>query len=625
MIFPIYDINENEIVSLKGDVSQFYKIVTPDMTQLTSMEIESFYHSLKQELRNFKEGYFYKIYYLVDSLYLNTNDVNPSLKSLELLPQNNPLKVWLGDEVNFQDIEFFDDYYILSGKYSRLLNLYELPSLTTGRFLEQFGDFVLNLKKVDPLKAKSKLNLKRKMHFTLTLENLRNLESEKAFQESEDLLEKIMTGEEAIFEMEGWLMLTAATKGELDQKTIELKQIAKIQDLELLTEIRGQAYFFNNLTVGVKPTFKRSHLTPASYITGLLSLPTESVMDEGIRFHSMNGREVKFSLFHPHSTNFNLLITGTSGEGKSMVANKILKEELELDTKFIVLDLGNSFKRTVAYYEGVSFSDKFNPLSYQDPTYLKAFVLSVTGPEYFSKQDEGRLFELLKSNENKKYATFDQFLKTLEKEFKGISYFFSEVKYYFTDDASKKNNLTYCDLSLYPECIKAPLIIYLIEHFKHLDGKKIFIFDEVWGLLLNNAEFVAYSFRTFRKHFASAVAISQNLEDLLISELGRVIYQNSCHKFLFRQDIKEGILSTHSYDLLNQVASDKGFYSEFLLLSDQIKKIVRFYSTSIEFEMFNTDNWELSKFKKFYEDRKEIMSYQEIFDHYIYLKHGEAA
>jgi len=625
MIFPIYEVNENEIVSLKGDVSQFYKIITPDMTQLTLIEIESFYQSLKNELKNLKEGYFYKIYYLNDVLYLNTNDNNPSLNSFELRPSIEPLKTWLGDDVSFQDIEFFDDYYILNGRYCRLLNLYELPSLITGRFLEQFGDFALNLRKVDPLKAKNKLNLKRKMHFSLTLENLRNLESEKAFQESEDLLEKVMTGEESIFEMEGWLIVSAETKHDLDYKTVELKQMAKIQDLELLTEIRGLAYFFNNLTVGVKPTFKRAHLTPASYITGLISLPTEVVMDEGIHFHSSNGRDVNFSLFHPHSTNFNLLITGTSGEGKSMVANKLLKEELQLDTKFIVLDLGNSFKRTVAYYDGVSFSDKFNPLTYQDPTYLKAFVLSVTGPEYFSKQDEGKLFELLKTNEKKKYSSFEQFLQTLEKEFKGISYFFSEVKYYFTDIETKKNNLTYCDLSLYPECIKAPLIIYLIEHFKHLEGKKIFIFDEVWGLLLNNAEFVAYSFRTFRKHFASAVAISQNLEDLLISELGRVIYQNSCHKFLFRQDVREETLPTHIYELLNQVASDKGFYSEFLLISDQIKKIVRFYSTPIEFEMFNTDNWELTKFQKFYEDRKDIMDYQEIFDHYVYLKHGEVA
>src|SRR5690606_40132436 len=69
------------------------------------------------------------------------------------------------------------------------------------------------------------------------------------------------------------------------------------------------------------------------------------------------------------------------------------------------------------------------------------------------------------------------------------------------------------------------LIIYLIEYFKHLEGEKIFIFDECWHLLLKNADYIAECFRTFRKHKASAVAISQNLDDFSESQLGRVIIQ----------------------------------------------------------------------------------------------------
>ena len=625
MNFPIYETNENEIISIKGDASFFYQITTPDLSQLTDIETESLYGIIESEMRNFKEEYFYKIYYLSDHLYLNTNDPAPTLTSLKLTPENNPLKPWFGVVENFEDVELFDDYYILGGQYCRLLNFYELPSKINSRFLEQFGDFILHMKKIDPVVAKNKLNFKRKMHFSLTLENLRNIESEKAFTQSEELLEKVMTGTDAIFLLEGWLLVKGETKSILDQKTRELKQTAKILDMELLTEVRGLAYFFNNTTPGVRPAFQRSHLTPASFITGLMPLPTEFIMDEGFVLHTPTHREVKFSLFHPHSTNFNLLITGATGQGKSMVANKVLKEELEADSKIVVLDLGNSFKRTVEYYKGANFSEKFNPLSYKDPSYLKAFILSVVGDEYLTKQDEGRLFELLKTNENKNYQTFDHFLKLLESEFRGISYFFSEVKYYFTNNVAELKDLIYCDLSLYPECIKAPLIIYLIEHFKHLEGKKIFIFDEVWGLLQNNADYIAHCFRTFRKHFASAIAISQNLEDLLTTELGRVIYQNSCHKFLFRQDAETDILDSHSFELLNHVASLKGFYSEFLLISDQIKKIVRFYSTPIEFEMFNTDKWELIKFQKFHEDRKDVLDFQEIFDQYVYLKHGEIA
>ena len=74
MNFPIYETNENEIISIKGDASYFYQITTPDLSQLTDIETESLYDTIESEMRNFKEEYFYKIYYLSDKLYLNTND-----------------------------------------------------------------------------------------------------------------------------------------------------------------------------------------------------------------------------------------------------------------------------------------------------------------------------------------------------------------------------------------------------------------------------------------------------------------------------------------------------------------------------------------------------------------------
>ncbi|MEA9358453.1 hypothetical protein SHI21_19610 [Bacteriovorax sp. PP10] len=623
MIFPIYECNGNELTSLKGEVSRFFEVLTPDLSQMPSDQIDHFYHKFQSELKNFREECFYKLYYINDQLFLNTNDLSIESLADGLIAALDPLKLWLGDTDVFEDIEIYDDYFLLGTEYCRLLNFYELPSKIDWRFLEQFGDSVIHLKKLDPLKAKKKLNFKRKMHFSLTLENLRNIESEKAFGQSEDLLEKIMTGEEAVFQFEGWFVARGRTKLELDSKTQKIKRRAKLLDLELLTEVRSLAYFFNATMPGVRPTFTRGHLAPNSFVSGMLPLPTEILMENGFLLNTPSGRSVTFDLFCQKSTNFNLLVTGATGQGKSMVANKVLKEELPLGTKAIVLDLGNSFKKTVSYYEGVSFSEKFNPLEIQNSAYLKAFVLSVVGKGYFTKQDEGRLFEFLKAHENETYGDFDQFLLCLEGEFRGISYFFSEVKEYFTNEKRKVSNLTYCDLSLYPESIKAPLIIYLIEHFKHLEGKKVFIFDEVWGLLLENADYIAHCFRTFRKHFASAVAISQNLEDFLTTELGRVIYQNSCHKFLFRQDVETELLDSHSSELLNQVSSEKGIYGEFLVITDTVKKIVRYFPTLFEFELFNTDKWEVLKFEKFFEERKGILDFQSIFDRYVFLKHGE--
>src|SRR5690606_2271265 len=109
---------------------------------------------------------------------------------------------------------------------------------------------------------------------------------------------------------------------------------------------------------------------------------------------------------------------------------------------------------------------------------------------------------------------------------------------------------------------------YLIEYFKNLKGKKLFIFDECWHLLSRNADYVAECFRTFRKHNASAVAISQNLDDFSITQLGRVIIQNTYWKALFRQSLSPSeFIDSDSISFLDEIQSKKGSYSEFLLLS----------------------------------------------------------
>jgi hypothetical protein len=622
MIFPILEINVGTITSIKGDISKLFEIETPDLSQRSDAEKASLLLSCQAELRNLSTDEIYKIYYLNDSLYLNTTDINLDRFCGKLHLVNNPLNVFLGELNIFQDVEIFDDYIMVNQKYLRLLSLKEMPRTIGPQFFESFGDFVFHLQKIDPVQAKKKLDRKRKLHFSLTLEALRNIESEKAFSESEELLELVMTGEEIVFNFEGWFIISAPTKLELDEKTKELKQRANLHDFELLTEIRSLGLFFSSILPGVRPLFKRTQFVTSSFLSGLIPFPSESLMNSGIHLHSQKERKVNFNLFDETAINFNLLITGTSGQGKSMMANKIIRDEVERGQKIVILDLGNSFKKTVTYLDGCNFSQSFNPLQFKDLSYLKNFILSVVDDGFFSKSSEGKLFEVIRELSLNDFDSFENFLERLESEFSGIKYYFSEIKDYFTNENVSFNQLTYCDLSLYPENIKAPLIVYLIEYFKNIEGKKIFVFDECWQLLTKNADYVAESFRTFRKHQASAVAISQNLEDFLSSQLGRVIYQNSHFKFLFKQEVLGDYLNKDALTFLEQVNSKKGEYSEFLVLSDNIRKIVRFYPTQLELYLFNTEKSESLKFEKFEKERHGLMEFKEIFDQYVYLISG---
>ena len=64
--------------------------------------------------------------------------------------------------------------------------------------------------------------------------------------------------------------------------------------------------------------------------------------------------------------------------------NNILFEEVNDGAKAIVLDLGNSFKKTVDYLDGVALPFSFNPLQFNSPEYLKAFVMSVIDPDFLN-------------------------------------------------------------------------------------------------------------------------------------------------------------------------------------------------------------------------------------------------
>lgn len=622
MIFPLFLVEKGKMTSLKGEVSFLYRVIHQDLSQMSLGDLQSFYDELHQELKTFKEECFYKFYFLDDSLYLNTNDSNIERLSHRLEIVENPLGLLFSDYDCFRDIDVHDDFIILGHRFIRLINFYDLPSSIPHRYIEGLGEAVIFLKKYNSEKAKKNMNLKRKIHFSVSRELLRNIESEKALSQNENLLEDIMDSSEVVFSLEGWFIVTASSLSELNHKCQRLYERAKLTDLKVLSEGRALAYFFSNVIPGVNPTMKREHIVPAKFVSGLLPMPCESLYDRGFELHSRNNRSLKIDLFHPDNLYYNALITGTLGQGKSVLANNILFEEVNNGAKAIVLDLGNSFKKTVEYLDGVALPTSFNPLQFRDPHYLKAFVMSVIDPDFLNPVEQGRLFEVLDEMDFSEIHSMNDFLAVLEIYFKDIRYFFNELESSFNDKNYHSPELLYVDLTLYPDRIKAPLIIYLIEHFKHLSGKRVFILDECWNLLQNQGAFIAESFRTFRKHGASAIAISQNLEDFLSTPLGRTIYASSFFKFIFRQETSGEFLTDHQKEMLKSLKSKKGEYSEFLLISDLHQKICRFYANPLKFFLFNSDKSERDKFNHFVNERKNVLDFKEILHQYVYLKTG---
>lgn len=606
---------QERLISLKGEESRFFELIPQDLDGLSLGDLESHMARLSLELKCLK-GLF-KIYYLGNRIYLNSFS-EIELSSFKMVEVIEPLNIFPSEN----EVKFYDNYLTIGAKFLRILTLTEFPSRIHPLEIQELGDFILSFKIVVPEIAKKSINMKRKIHFSALFKGMRDIESENAYKDAEEILEGITTDEIRLVKAEMMLLVWGESKVDLDQKTQDLSELLKMKEAKAITEERGLSYFFAGLIPGVASTLKRSLEVDSHYLAYLIPQHRDFIHVSGMGLEALSAQEVKLDLFDADNLNFNALITGSAGQGKSMLANKILSTLSNQETKAVVLDLGNSFEKNMAYLGGKSLSQTINPMQFKNPRYLKEFILSAM-EEKLGRRREGELFELIKDILLKRpEVSFGQLLENLEEQFKGITHYFSEIKEFFTDEVSDLENLTYCDFGLYPEAMKAPLIIYLIEYFKHLEGRKIFIFDECWHLLEKNANYIAECFRTFRKHHASAIAISQNIDDFSQSSLGKVILQNTFHKFLFRQNVRGSeFLDDHGLELLNSVHSQKGVYSEFLYITERQRKILRFRAAPLEYELYTSDPVDKREFKVYMEEKGRFISFKKAIENFTLIKH----
>jgi type IV secretory pathway VirB4 component len=611
-MIPIFDVEGNKLTSLKGEVSSFFEILPPDLEGFSQEEKERVYDDLERDLINTSGTV--KLYWLSGKVFINTfSDLD--LSHGEVLESDKPVETFVGTEI--ANVQFYENYLSCGTDFVRILSIKDFSDRII--FLETltFHDFVMCFRKIPKLEAKSKINFKRKLHFSALFKGMRDLDSENAYYQAENLLDEVGSDTKALFDCELFLILRAPTKKALDEVTEKTIREYKGKNASLFVEERGLSYFYQTLVPGVPASFKRALQLPSDYLSYLVPFHRDFIYSEGVQLKSRSRNSVYLNIFHEGALNYNCLITGSSGQGKSMMANKLLKYELEQGVKAMVLDLGNSFQKNAKYHGGVVFSEKFNPLQFKNPRYLKEFVLAVLD-EKLGKKEEGRLFETIS---NAEFSTFAEFLSILEESFPGISLYFKEIQGFLTDEKQELNDFTYCDFTLYPESMKAPLIIYLIEYFKSLKGKKIFVFDECWHLLLKNADYIAECFRTFRKHQASAIAISQNLDDFSGSQLGRVIIQNTFFKFLFKQSLNESeFIDSTTVSLLNEIQSKKGDYSEFLYFTEVHKKPVRFYPSPLEYELFTSDRADNNKFDSYMSEKGKFLDFRDAIQNFTEIK-----
>jgi type IV secretory pathway VirB4 component len=133
---------------------------------------------------------------------------------------------------------------------------------------------------------------------------------------------------------------------------------------------------------------------------------------------------------------------------------------------------------------------------------------------------------------------------------------------------------------------------------KDRTNMKIVAFDECWKLMESDAgsRFLSEVFRTFRKYRASAVAISQTLDDFSKSKVASAILPNSSVKWMLKQtggnfaEVQSTLsLNEREMKLMESVTSKKGYFSEAFLIAGDHKHVVAIESTPLEYWLATTD------------------------------------
>ncbi len=640
MQFPITKI-ENEKVFIQDKITYFHRTKSVDLEHLSLEGMENIFEGVKNSLnylKNNDEGlskltlskdsnYFYKFYSLGGQSFLSTDDSSCEFQGHKNIISPDPVSAVFSENDFWGAVEFEKDHFVLNGTFWRFINLYEVPGKISFQQLGGIGDYFLCFRKY-PVEEAKKLSGRVRNINQLTSDQsyIRNIASESAFRDSEGILEKLIHGEENLFDFCLWFVIRQDTKEALDHETRRILSMISRIDGKGLMETVALSTILESYVPGVTPDFKRSHFGTSSYLSCMIPFTTNEIHPDGVEFHAIDGSSVFIDIFNPYAAlNFNGLITGKSGSGKSVVAQKILLDSLHKGVKGLILDKGQSFRKLTLYTGGNIFSEKFNPLQFNNPHYLKAFLMSLVPENEFSIKDQGRMFALIKDyllkNEN---HTFSGLIFYLSQSFKGIEHYFNELWDFVTDSKVHITDITYVDTALYPKQIIAPLIIYLIEYFKNIEGKKIFLFDECWEYLEKNSDYIEECFRTFRKHNASAIAITQDVGDFLSnqSKVGQVIYNNTNHKFFFYQDTTStNLISEEDSERIKSLRSVHGSHSEFFYKDDSVRKTVRYYATPTEYELFTTkkeDNLKLEKYDSVYGD---FMDFKTLMDRWVDFKY----
>jgi type IV secretory pathway VirB4 component len=394
--------------------------------------------------------------------------------------------------------------------------------------------------------------------------------------------------------------------------------------------------------------FAPTHLTrPKRLLSSNLSdmLPVYGIgaghKEATILFETPYQSNMGFSLYEK-SPSANAILIGSTGSGKSTLACGLILgmnagSPKEAPSSFVI-DVGNSFKRTVTYLGGASLDLSpeqgtcINPFDLEPgqrhPTPEKTKFLTALFDEILG--DAGNLSkleralletELLNFYQKEEVRTLSRFKTYLEKsaapELKNFSKLLSlwcrphPYGLLLDGETNVQLNAPHLHFELkgcqrYPDLLRVAMLVVMnliwTEVKNRFPRRSLVVIDEAHTVIRSSgdgrtnlsARWVEDLFRQMRKFASSAIAISQTAKDLKNDEIGDGILANAPNRFILKQRGDEATLK-NDLKLNDKELSDvfgltqvRGSFSEFYLHAESIRGVFRYCPTPHELWLSTT-------------------------------------
>lgn len=620
----IKKITNSTFIDDKNRERTLFEVVRNDHEQKHIGEINSYVNNIKSHLNRLNCNEIFKVYHTNGSVYFDYEKSKQLFeRQAHFIDGSKIMEDFFGMSNIYSNINFSNDYCKVNGRYYRFIsvalkddhNIY-LDDLA------RFGEYFLVFQRKNTSFSKIIVNDARKMSHGSLYQALSDIEGIERYHNNEEMLKRIISREEELFNVDLFFVVRSKTEEELSNQTDLVMSELDLFGLTPKIETISLNNVFNSYIPGNTPKLEKSLLFHTSLLTNCFPVSTDSLMDEGMLLHARSTNEIYFDIKIGDS--FSLCITGRPGTGKTMFAKKKIDYELSKGNPCIVFDPKPDYKKHALIHNANMIENSINPMVFKEAVYFKNLILSQIPESERTKVFEGKLLRAIKETECFKKDNFLEAIEILTKNgFSDLEYYFEGIKEHINSIDMVISNYTYIDMTSFPEEFMSFLLTFCFEYADRLGNNYNIFIDEAHRVFAHNPVFLERKIREMRVKRASLIPITQSYKDLTNTYFGQVVADCCYHKVFFPQNVDLGNgIDEFDADKISSLEFMKGEYSEFYYKSEKHKKIIRYYPTLKELETFESDKIQEEKMLNYINEKCAYFTVDEAINQWVRDKYA---